>query len=77
MRKCPAGGQDGVHSKRHEGISLMCLNFIKSQLGEGKKGNLGQRPAFPHWCTWSPRGYGYSLFVEDVEASGKYEVLNI
>lgn len=48
--------QSGVYKQRGEVISLMYLNVTRSQSGEGKKGNLWQRPTLliilPYWVTW-------------------------
>lgn len=41
-------------SKRCDRMSLGHLNVTRSQSGEGKNGNLRQKPALSHWCTWSP-----------------------
>lgn len=59
-------------SKRPEGISLVCLNVIMSQLGE-QKGNLWQGPAL-HLVTWARRS---QPVCRDVEATEKYEVRRI
>ena len=39
-------------SEGHEGISLVHLNAARSQLGEGKKGNLWQTPALVWLDVW-------------------------
>lgn len=42
----------------------MYLNVSRSQSGEGKKGNLWQRPVLKHLYTWSLRHGAHSLGVE-------------
>lgn len=57
------GSQGGVGKRRHEGISLVHLNIMRSLSGEGNKGNLWQGPALPCWCTWSPGQNAQDLTV--------------
>ena len=58
-------GQDAVtQGKRHEGISLMCLNVTRSQsVRGGKKGDFWQGIVSSHWCTCSPGRGAHILSV--------------
>ena len=69
-------GQDAVtQGKRHEGISLVCLNVTRSQsVRGGKQGDFWQGIVSSHWCTCSP-GWGAHILCGYAEAAEKYEAL--
>lgn len=49
-------------SKRHEGISLRCLNVTRSQSEEGQEGSLQQGLVLSHRCTWLSEQGAHSLW---------------
>lgn len=52
------------------------MTVTRLQSGEDKKENQWQA-SVSHWCTWSPGQGALSLFMGDVEADRKCEVLKI
>lgn len=56
------GGQGGIHKKRWEGISLMCINVTRSKSGK-LGGEAPGRSHLIHQCTRLPWCGAQSLLV--------------
>lgn len=77
MRGGPSllGGHRGVHKQGCERLSMVCLDVTRLQ--DGKRGNLGQRPALPQCCHLAAWVDCSQPICRDVEPSGKREILRI